>query len=106
MRSIIIVKVFPSFQLGIEINIIRVCQQLVKLGLICSVGTLDFAIQLWCLGFDVYMSHTLVFNMPMKPRLKLMTSIRSDRADPEGKLLDHVVQELDRTSLVMFGKDL
>jgi hypothetical protein len=38
--------------------------------------------------------------------LKLMASIRSDRADPEGKLFHHVIHELDRTSLVMFRKDL
>ena len=106
MRSVIVVEVFPGFQLRIEIHVIGVRQQLVKLGLISSVRTLDFAVQLWRLGFDVYMSHALVFNMPMKPRLKLMTSIRSDRADPEGKLFDNVIYELDRTSLVMFLKDL
>ena len=56
-------------------------------------------LQLWRLGFDVDMPHALVFNMSVKPRLKLMTSVRSDGADPEGKLLDHVVRELDRTSV-------
>ena len=98
MRSVIIVEVFPGLQLRIEIHVIGVRQQLVKLGLISSVRTLDFAVQLWRLGFDVH--------MPVKPRLKLMTPIRSDRADPEGKLLDHIAHELDRTSLVMFWKDL
>ena len=109
MRSIIVVKVFPSLQLRIEIHIIGVRQQLVKLGLIRSVrsvGTLYLAVQLGRLGFDVDMPHALVFNMPVKQRLKLMSPIRSDRADAEGKLFDDVVHELDRTSLVMFRKDL
>ena len=106
MRSVKIVEVFPGFQLRIEIHVIGVRQQLVKFGLISSVRTLDFAVQLGRLGFDVDMPHALVFDMPVKPGLKLMTSVRSDCADPEGKLLDHVVHELDRTSLVMFGMDL
>jgi len=98
MRSIIVVEVFPGLQLGIEIHVIGVRQQLVKLGLIRSVGTLYLAVQLGRLGFDV--------DMPVKASLKLMASIRSDRADPEGKLFDNVIYELDRTSLVMFRKDL
>jgi hypothetical protein len=106
MRSIIVVKVFPSLQLRIEIHVIGVRQQLVKLGLIRSVGTLYLAVQLGRLGFDVHMPHALVFNMPVKASLKLMAPIRSDRADSEGKLFDDVIHELDRTSLVMFGMDL
>lgn len=106
MWSIIVVEVFPSLQLGIEINIIRVGQQLVKLGLIRSVGTLYLAVQLWRLGFDVHMPHALVFNMPVKASLKLMAPIRPDCVDPEGKLFDDVIHELDRTSLVMFRKNL
>ena len=75
MRSIIVVEVFPGLQLGIEIHVIGVRQQLVKLGLIRSVGPFDFAVQLGRLGFDVDMPHALVFNMPVKPGLKLMTPI-------------------------------
>ena len=79
---------------------------MVKLCLVRSVGTLDFAVQLGRLGFDVDMLHALVFDMPVKTCLKLMTPIRSDFADPEGKGFNNVVQELDSTRLVMFGKDL
>lgn len=106
MGPIIVVEVFPRLQLGIEIHVVCVGQQLVKLGLIRSVGPFDFAVQLRGLGFDVDMPHALVFNMPVKTSLKLMASIRSDRADPEGKLIHHVVYELDRTILVMFRIDL
>lgn len=52
------------------------------------------------------MLHAPVFDMPVKTSLKLMTSVRSDRADPERKLFDHVVHELERTFLVMGWKDL
>jgi len=106
MRSVIVVEVFPSFQLRIEIHVIGVGQQLVKLCLIRSVRTFNFAVQLGRLGFDVDMPHALVFNMPVKLGLKLMTPVGSDRADPEGKLFNHIVYELDRTSLIMFWKDL
>ena len=106
MRSVIVVEVFPGLQLGIEINVIRVSQQLVKLGLVRSVGTLDLAVQLWGLGFDVDMPHVLVFDMPVKTSLKLMPPICPDGADPEGELFDNIVHELDRTILIMFRKDL
>ena len=106
MRSVIIVEVFPGLQLRIEIHISGVSQQFVKLGLIRSVGTLDFAVQLGCLGFDVDMPHALVFNMPVKSGLKLMPPVCANCVDPEGKRLDPVVQELDRTGRVMFRKDL
>ncbi len=106
MRSVIILEVFPSLQLRIWVNVIRVCQQLIELCLIRSVGTFDFAVQLWGLWFDIHMSHALVFDMLVKTSLKLMTPIGSDGADPEGKPCDHVVHELDRTILVMFREDL
>jgi hypothetical protein len=47
------------------------------------------------------MSHALVFDTPVKTSLELMTPVGSNGADPEGKLFHHVVQELDRTILVM-----
>jgi hypothetical protein len=47
-------------------DIIRVRQQLIKLYLILSVGTFDFAVQWWCLRFDVHMLHFLIFDMPVK----------------------------------------
>jgi hypothetical protein len=106
MRPIVVVEVFPSLQLRIEIGVIGISQQLIKLGLIRWVRPFDFAIQLWRLGFDIHMSHPLIFNMPVKASLKLMTSVGSDGADPEGELLDHMVHEPDRTLLIMFWIDL
>ena len=98
MRSVIVIEVFPRLQLRIEIHVIRVRQQLIKLGLIRSVGAFDFAIQLRGLRFDVH--------MPVKTSLKLMPPVGSNRADPEGKFFDNIVHELDRTLLGMFREDL
>ena len=52
------------------------------------------------------MLDSLIFDMPVKTGLKLVALIRSERADPERKLIDHIVYELDRTFLVMFRIDL
>jgi len=51
------------------------------------------------------MPHALVFDMPVKTSLKFMPSVGSDRADPEGKFFNHIIDELDRTSLVMLRID-
>jgi hypothetical protein len=69
-------------------------------------GTFDFSIQLWRLGLDVDMLHSLIFDMPVKTSLKLMSSIGSDRADPEGESFHNIVHELDGALLVMFWEDL
>lgn len=106
MRSIIIVEVLPHLQLRTKIHVIRVGQQLIKLGLIRSVGTFDFAIQLGCLRFDINMAHSLVFDMPVKTSLKLLAPVGSDRADAEEELIHYIVHEQDRTILVMLWKDL
>lgn len=81
MRSIIVVEVLPCLQLRIEINVIRVGEQLIKLCLIRSVGTFDFAVSLGCLGFYVHVPYVLVFDMPMKTSLKLMPTVSLDGAD-------------------------
>lgn len=79
---------------------------MIEFSLISSVGAFYFAIQLWCSGFNAHILDVLIFDMPMKTDLKLVTPIRSDRTDPEGKFFDHIVDELDRTGLVIFRIDL
>ena len=104
MRSIIVVKVLPSLKLRIQIDVIRVRQQLIELSLIRSVGTFDFAIQLWRLGFDIDVPQSVVFDMPVKTSLKLMSPIGSNGADPEGELFDNIVHERIARSWVCSGK--
>ena len=95
--SIIVIEVFLSCQLGIEINIIRVGRQLVKLGLVGLVRPFDFPIQSRGARLDVNMLDALVVDMPVKPSLILMPPVVSDRVDPERKLLNHAIHELDST---------
>ena len=87
VRSIIVIEILPGCELCIEIHIIRVGQQLIKLGLVGSVGPFDFPVELRGSRFDVDMLDALVFHMPVEPSLKLMPPVGSDRVDPERKLL-------------------
>lgn len=105
VRSIIVIEVLPSCQLCIEIHIIGVGQQLIKLGRIGSVRPFNFPIELRGSRFDVDMLDALVFHMPVESGLKLVTPIGSDRVDPERKLCNHVIHELDGTLLVMLRED-
>jgi len=105
VRSIIVIEVLPGCQLCIEIHIIRVGQQLIKLGLSGSVGSFDFTVELRGSRFDVDTLDALVFHMPVEAGLKFVHSVGSDRVGPERKLLDHVIHELDGTRLVMLRED-
>ena len=69
-------------------------------------GPFDFPVELRCSRFDIDMLDALVFHMPVEPSLKLMPPVGSDRVDPERKLFDHIVHELDGIRLVMLRKDL
>lgn len=101
MGSIIVIEVLPGSKFGIEIHIIGVGQQLVKLGLIRSMRPFGLAIELGGSWFDVDMLYALIFNMPMELGLKLMSAIGPYGADPEGKLIDHIIHELDGTILIV-----
>ena len=46
MRAIIVVEILPSRELCMEINVIRVGQQLIQLGLVGSVRPFDFPVEL------------------------------------------------------------
>ena len=47
------------------------------------------------------MSDTLVFNVPVELRLELMAPVRADRVNPEGELLDKVINEVTGVGLVV-----
>ena len=49
------------------------------------------------------MSDTLVFYVPMKLRLELMAPVCANGMDPEGELLDKVIDEVTCISLVVAG---
>ena len=52
------------------------------------------------------MSDTLVFNMPMELGLELMAPVCANGMDPEGELLDKVINEVTCISLVVTWIDL
>jgi hypothetical protein len=52
------------------------------------------------------MLHAVVFDVPVKPSLPFMATIRADGIDPEGEFGDHVVDEVDRACLVVAPIDL
>jgi len=106
MGSVVVVEFLPFRQFLIQIYIVGVCEQLIELFLVRAVGSLDFAVELWRAWLDIHMSDPLVFNVPVKLRLKFMTSIGSDRMDPERKLLDHAVNEIDGALLIVTLVDL
>lgn len=96
-----IVKLLPLVQFLVQIYIVRVTQQLKKFLLVGAVGSLELAVQLRCPRFDIRMSDTQVFNMPMELRLKLMTSIGPDLLDTKRKLGNDVINKGNRVLLRM-----
>ena len=69
-------------------------------------GSLDLAVELRRARFNINMSDSLVFNMPVEVSLPFMASIRPDCVNAERKLLDDVVDEINGTLLVVLLVDL
>jgi hypothetical protein len=101
VRSITVIEAFPGLQLCVQVHIIGVSHELIKLSLIRSVGAFDFTVELRGSRLDVDMLYALVFNMPVETSLKLMSPIGSDGTDAERKLFDHIVDECNGSLLVM-----
>jgi hypothetical protein len=74
--------------------------------LVRTVGSLDLAIELRRSRFNVHMSNTLVFDVPVEQCLELMTSIGSNRVDAERELLYHVIDKINSVFLCMLPVDL
>jgi hypothetical protein len=70
------------------------------------VRSLDFTVQLRGSGFDVHVSDTLVLDVPVELGLPLVPAIRAYRMDAERKFVDDVIDEVDRTLLVVPLVDL
>ena len=47
MRAPVVVESFPLLQLLVQIDVIGVCEQLVKLFFVGAVRSLDFSVELW-----------------------------------------------------------
>jgi hypothetical protein len=86
--------------------IVLVGEELIELLLVGSVGSLHLPIELWSPRFDVHMAHPLVRDVPVEQRLELMSAIGSDRVDPEGELLNDILDEVDGILLGVAPIDL
>jgi hypothetical protein len=62
---------------------------------------LHFAIQLRGARLDVYVSDTLVFNMPVELCLELMAPVCANGMNPERELLDKVINKVTCVRLVV-----
>jgi hypothetical protein len=106
MGAVVVVERFPFLEFPVQVYIILVCQQLIKLLLVGSVRPFHLAVELRGPRFDVNMPDSSVLDMPMKEGLELMTSIRADCVDAKGELVDDIVDELDRVVLIVTVVDL
>jgi hypothetical protein len=89
-----------------QVRVASVAQELVELLLIRAVRALDLAIELRRAGLDVCVLDPLIGQVPVKQRLKLMPAVRPHGFNPEGELLDDVVDEGDRVLLRVAPVDL
>jgi hypothetical protein len=87
---------FHSESLARRSTSLGVGKELIELLLIRSVPSLDLAVQLRRRGFDVGVANALVFNMPTKFGLELMTIGGSHIADAERELVDDGNDDVDR----------
>ena len=69
-------------------------------------GPLDFAVELRRPRSDVDVFHAQVSHVPMKQRLELVTTVRPDGSYPKGKLVYHIVDEVDGVRLRVTAVDL
>ena len=101
-----VVKPLPFVEFGFEIDVTFVTEKLIEFLLIRSVRALHFPVELWRSTFDVGVSNALVFNMPMEFGLELVAIVSSNFANTERKLLNDMINEVDRVCLRVFVVDL
>jgi len=99
-----VVEAFPLIEFLVQIYVICVGQELIKLLLIRAVRSLNLSVELGRPGLDVHVPHTQVLDMPMEFGLELMPSVGAYRVDSKGKLLDHIVCEGNGVLLIVPAK--
>jgi hypothetical protein len=103
--SIEVVEVFPLAELGLEIDVALVRQELVKFLLIGAVGTFDPAVELRSSALYIGVAGALIFDVPMELGLELTAVVGPDFLDAEWQLFDDVIDKDDRVGLSMFVVD-
>ena len=79
---------------------------MVKLFLVRAMGSLYLTVQLRRSSFDVGMSDTLIFEVPVELSLELMNVIGSDLFDAERELFDDVIDKVLSVGLCVFVVNL
>jgi hypothetical protein len=103
MRAVEIVEVLPLLELGVEdLGVIHdhALEHAIELVGVDPVGSLDPAVEAGCGRLDVEVANALVQDMPVERRAELGAVVGLDQLDSEGKLLEGVVDKLDRGLLV------
>ena len=96
-----IIKLLPLIQFLVQIYIVLVTQQLIELLLVGAVRALDLAVELRRPRFDIRVSNTQIFNVPMELCLEFVTTIGSDLLDTKRKLGNDVINKGNRVLLCM-----
>jgi len=96
VRSCEVVKLLPLIQFLVQIHVVLVTQQLIKLLLIGAMRAFKLAVELRRSRFDIRMSDTQIFDMPVELRLELVTTIGPDLLDTKRKLGDDVINKGNR----------
>jgi len=66
----------------------------------------DLSVELGRSRLNIYMPHPFVLDMPVKLRLKLMTSVSADRVNTKGEFLNYIIDKLYGTLLIVTWIDL
>lgn len=106
MRASEIVELLPFREFCSQVEIVGVSQELIELLLVSPVRPLDLPVQLRGPWLDVDVPHALILDVPMELSLPLMATIGSNGVNAKRKLLDHIVDEVNRTFLSLFPIDL
>lgn len=101
-----VVEPLPFVEFGFDIDVILIAKELIELLLIGSMRSFHLAVQLRRTTFDVGVSNTFVFNVPMDFRQEFMAIVSSNFANAEKKLVNDMIDEVDRVCLRVFVVDL
>jgi hypothetical protein len=106
MRPGQVVEALPFGQLGLQIDVVLVGEELIEFLLVGSVRPSDLSVELRRCGFDVGVPHTLILDMPVEFGLEFMAVIGPDFTDAEGEFADDVIDEVDGVGLSVAAIDL
>ena len=103
MRTVVVVVVLPLLQLlGEQVGVVDdlAFEETVELNGVDPVGSLHFAVQSRCPGFDLDMVNAFVEQVPMERGAEFGSVVGLHALDSERQLRQNVVDELDGGFLV------